>query len=286
MKTIVITGATSGIGFAAAKALAATGAYVIGVGRTTKTCEDAKALLLKAVPDANIEFVSGDLSRQSDVNAVADRILDLIKPQGGLLDVLINNAGGIRNGYTTTADGYEMQFALNHLAGFLLTYRLYPALKRAGGRVIMTGSNSHKMMRMHWCDVMYAKHYSCLMAYKQSKLCNMLFAREINRRFGGSGIRAYVVDPGLVNTNIGNKQTSGIVNAFWSLRKKRGDSPEFVAHTYVYLSNQMPLPKGLYYHDCKEVPYSRQADDEQDAAWLFELSERLCGVKFDGGEEA
>ena len=281
MKTIVITGATSGIGYAAAKALASSGARVIGVGRTDQTCAVAKQKLLAEVPDARIEFVKGDLSSQAEVNSVADQILSLIE---GRLDGLINNAGGVRSGYTTTADGYELQFALNHLAGFLLTYRLWQPLMAAKGRVIFTGSNSHKKTRMHFKDVMYSKHYSTLMAYKQSKLCNMLFAKEINRRFAGSGVTAYVVDPGLVNTNIGNKQTAGIVSAFWSLRKKYGDSPDYVAQTYAYLSNQSPKPVQLYYHACKPAAYDKRADSEPDARRLFELSEQLCGIKFDGGE--
>ena len=183
MKTVVITGATSGIGFAAAKALAATGLKVIGIGRTPKTCSKAKAELLKAVPEADVVYFSGDLSVQSDVNALGESINAYLDENDCTLSVLINNAGGVRNWYTTTPDGYELQFALNHLAGFLLTHRLWGALQRSGGRVIMTGSDSHKKTRMHWKDVMYKKRYNCLMAYKQSKLCNMLFARELGRRF-------------------------------------------------------------------------------------------------------
>ncbi len=284
MKTVVMTGATSGIGFAAAKALTKTGARVIGVGRSPETCEKAKAELLTAVPEADIIYVHGDLSSQTDVNAVADQIQAILTPDGSL-DALINNAGAVRSGYTTTADGYELQFALNHLAGFLLTYRLWENLKKAKGRVIFTGSNSHKKTRMHWCDVMYSKNYSCLMAYKQSKLCNMLFAKELNRRFSDSGVKAYVVDPGLVNTAIGNKQTGGIVSAFWALRKKHGDSPEYAAQTYTYLCNQMPAPYWLYYHACKPANYDKRVDNEQDAQRLFELSEQLCGIRFNGGSE-
>lgn len=282
MKTIVITGATSGIGFAAALTLAAQGCRVIGVGRTEKTCADAKERLYGAAPDANVAFVKADLSSQAEVNAAADAIRALLAPDGAL-DALINNAGGVRSGYTTTADGYELQFALNHLAGFLLTHRLWENLTAAKGRVIFTGSNSHKKARIHWRDVMYSKRYNCLLAYKQSKLCNMLFAAELNRRFHESGVRACVVDPGLVNTDIGNKQTGGLVNAFWSLRKKYGDSPDYVAQTYAYLCSQLPAPAQLYYHACKPAAYDRRADSEPDARRLFELSEKLCGVRFGRG---
>jgi NAD(P)-dependent dehydrogenase (short-subunit alcohol dehydrogenase family) len=280
MKTVVITGATSGIGFEAARAIAAQGLRVIGVGRSAERCEKAKALLLSAMPEAKVDYVCGDLSNQRDVHAVADTILDMLGDEG--LWALISNAGGVRNWYTTTADGYETQFALNHLAGFLLAHRLWPRLKKAGGRVILTGSNSHKQMRMHWKDVMYQRHYSCLMAYKQSKLCNMLFAAELNRR--QSVVKAYVVDPGLVNTDIGGKDTGGLVGAFWNLRRRGGVDPEVPAQTYAYLCSRQPAPEGLYYHDCRTAAYSKHADDVADANRLFELSEQLCGVRFGGGE--
>jgi NAD(P)-dependent dehydrogenase (short-subunit alcohol dehydrogenase family) len=280
MKTVVITGATSGIGFEIARVIAAQGMRVIGVGRSPEKCEKAKEALIIAMPDACIDFVCGDLSKQSDVQAVADTIIGMLG--NGALWALINNAGGVRNWYTTTADGYELQFALNHLAGFLLTHRLWLYLKKAGGRVIMTGSNSHKMMRMHWDDVMYKRHYNCLMAYKQSKLCNMLFAAELNRR--QSEVKAYVVDPGLVNTEIGKKETGGIVGAFWDLRRRGGVEPEVPAQTYAFLCSRQPAPEGLYYHECQQAKYSKRADDAVDAKRLFELSEQLCGIKFGGGE--
>lgn len=280
MKTVVITGATSGIGFEAACAITAQGLRVIGVGRSAERCERAREALLSGMPEANVDFVCGDLSSQREVHAVADAILSLLGDEG--LWVLISNAGGVRSWYTTTADGYEMQFALNHLAGFLLAHRLWPRLKQAGGRIILTGSNSHKMARMHWKDIMFQRRYSCLMAYKQSKLCNMLFAAELNRR--QSAVKAYVVDPGLVNTDIGNKETSGLVDVFWKLRKRGGVDPEVPAQTYAFLCSRQPAPEGLYYHNCRSVAYSKRVNDAADAKRLFELSEQLCGVKFGGGE--
>jgi len=200
---------------------------------------------------------------------------------------LINNAGGIRNWYTTTPEGYETQFALNHLAGFLLTHRMLPCLKRGDGRVILTGSGSHKYMKMRWNDVMFEKRYRCLMAYKQSKVAGMLFAAEFNRRYTGEGLRAYVVDPGLVNTDIGSKNTSGFISWFWHKRQKHGVAPKVSAQTYAYLCKKTPEPEALYYYQCKPAKYSRYVDNETDAKRLFELSERLCGIAFgeSGGEK-
>lgn len=281
MKTVVITGATSGIGFAVAKGLADRDTHVIGVGRDKEKGDAAIANIKKQVPEARIRFFYGDLSRQSDVNQIADDIKTYLESHcDGILDVLINNAGGVRNWYTTTPEGYELQFALNHLAGFLLTYRLMDNLKKGDGRMILTGSDSHKYKKMNWKDIMYKKRYSCLMAYKQSKLCNMLYAREFNRRFRDAGLSAYVVDPGLVNTDIGSKQTSGMISWFWSLRKKGGVAPAVAAQTYEYLCKKTPTPDGLYYYQCRERKYSRHVDDDAQAKRLFELSEKLCGISY------
>ena len=112
MKTVVITGATSGIGYAVAKALAEMGIRVIGVGRSQQSCAQAKAALLEAVPGADITYYHGDLSVQRDVNALGEAIMAHLEKNDGTLDALINNAGGVRNWYTTTPDGYELQFAL------------------------------------------------------------------------------------------------------------------------------------------------------------------------------
>ncbi len=281
MKTAVITGATSGIGFAAAKALASHGWRVICAGRSKENSDAAKARLLEALPDADITFVYGDLAQQSEVNRMAGEISELLNSQGGGLNALIINAGGVRNWYTTTEQGYELQFALNHLAGFLLSYRLLPHLFSAGGRLILTGSGSHKHARIRWNDIMFEKRYSPLYAYKQSKLANMLFSKEFNRRFLSMGVRAYVVDPGLVNTDIGSKQTGGLTHLFWELRKKRGASPDRPAQTYLYLCSAEEHPEGFYYYDSSPCNYSKYADDEEQAERLFELSEKLCGINYE-----
>lgn len=280
MKTAVITGASSGIGRATLAELTKKGYRVIGIGRDKARCEQTKQEILAQSPDANITFLCADLMQQREVERVAKEIREiLVSENEDRLDVLINNAGGVRSWYTTTEEGYEQQFALNHLASFLLTYRLLQPLRRAQGRVIMTGSESHKHMRMHWNDVMLTRGYNPLTAYKQSKLANILFAKGLNERYLGDGITSYVVDPGLVCTEIGCKNTGGLVDWIWNLRKKHGVAPEVPAQTYVYLCETKPAPRELYYYLCKPNTYSAQVTREN-ANKLFALSEQLCGIEY------
>jgi NAD(P)-dependent dehydrogenase (short-subunit alcohol dehydrogenase family) len=284
MKTIIITGATSGIGFAAACKLAQKGYSVIGIGHSKANCDMAKARILAENPDAKITFFFAELMQQREVLRVSDELEKYLTEHcGGELYALINNVGCVRSLYTTTEEGYEAQFALNHLAGFLLTYRLLPFIEKAQGRIIMTGSGSHKGISMHWNDVMLKNGYNPLTAYKQSKLCNILFAKGLNDRYSRYGVHAYTVDPGLVNTDIGNKQTGGLVNFIWSWRKRHGVNPEKPAETYVYLCESEPAPKGLYYYLCREQANSRQVTTEN-AERLFLLSEKLCGIEFEERE--
>lgn len=280
MKTIIVTGATSGIGFSVCKELIDADYYVIGIGHSTEKCSEAKNKLLESRVNANIDFFTADLMQQSEVNRVS-KILSAYLDEycDGMLYALINNAGCVRSWYSTTEDGYEQQFALNHLASFLLTDALLPYLKKANGRILMTSSTSHKMMKMHWKDIMYKKGYNPLMVYKQSKLCNMLFAYALNDRYSAYGIHAYGIDPGLVKTDIGQKQTGGLVNFVWSIRKRSGVSPDVPAKTYVWICAQEETPQGLYYNQCKERKYSKQVT-RVNADRLFRLSEQLCGMEY------
>ncbi len=281
MRTIVITGATSGIGLETARLLARQGFRVLGIGRCQERCAQAKASLLAENPGAGSTYFCCDLLRQREVIRVAKEITaDVDRAGEGELYALINNAGCARNWYMTTEEGYEQQFALNYLAGFLLTQQLLPLLQKAKGRVIMTGSKSHKGARVHWDDVMLRRGYHPLAAYKQSKLCNMLFAKGLNDRYAALGLHAYVVDPGLVNTDIGNKDTGGLTDLVWTLRKGYGVSPAVPAETYLFLCTQETPPQGLYYHLCREKPYSKQVTGKN-ADRLFALSQRLSGVTYD-----
>ncbi len=277
-KAIIITGASSGIGLAAASALAARGARVIGVGRSPARCEEARQKILAGAPGARIEFALADLSSQQEVRRLAAELLQRL--DGGPLDVLVNNAGAVAGWYTPTADGYELQFAVNHLAPFLLTHALLPALQKAdGARVITTSSRSHRGARIRWDDVMLRRSYFPLTAYRQSKTANVLFTAEFNRRFAGDGLRAYAADPGLVKTDIGLKGTGGLVSLVWGLRARGGRPPEYGAATIVHLAaDPLEDETAVYWKDSRPLapdPYTLREDE---ARRLWELSERLCGL--------
>jgi NAD(P)-dependent dehydrogenase (short-subunit alcohol dehydrogenase family) len=280
MKTAAVTGATSGIGFAVCRALAQLGYGIIGVGHDADKCRSMAERLSEEYPDNPVIYFCGDLSKQSEVTRLGEEIKEYINDKCfGRLDALINNAGCVRSYYTTTEDGYETVFAVNHLAGFLLTYILMPCLINAGGRVLMTSSASHKKMRVRWKDVMFRRGYNPLSVYKQSKLCNLLFVYGLNERYGRLGVRAYGIDPGLVKTDIGLKNTSGLVTLVWKLRQKKGVIPEIPAKTYAYVCAESKPHDSLYYYNCRERKYSGQVN-KQNADRLWKLSNQLCGVEF------
>ncbi len=283
MKTVVITGATSGIGLETAKKLAQKGFRVLGVGRNTERCASAENAVRAAANGVETKYFTADLLRQREVNRLAAELAAYMDQRcGGELFALINNAGCARGCYMTTEDGYEQQFALNVLAGFLLTHRLLPQLRKANGRVIFTSSESHRRMDVHWDDVMLSRRYNPLTAYKQSKLCDLLIARGLNDNFARWGVRGYAVDPGLVHTDIGNKDAGGLVDLIWKVRKRGGVSPEVPAETFVYLCTEETPPAGLYYRGQTAKTPSRFVTAAS-AERFFALGNRLCGITF--GEE-
>ncbi len=283
-KITVITGATAGIGLAAAMGLAGEDHIIIGVGRSQEKVDAARQAILEKHPDADVTYLLTDLSSQEQVRRLAEEVKDLLSDrQLDHLDILVNNAGAVSSWFTLTEDGYELQFAVNHLAPFLLTHELLPLLgKSEQARVLTTSSASHRNTRMHWKDVMFCKYYGTLRAYKQSKLANVLFTLELNRRLDPSStITAYAIDPGLVNTTIGTKGTSGLVNWFWKKRSNKGAPPEIAAETIIYLAcrKEIPYQDAFYWKECHPIAPSRYAQKEEPAARLWELSKTLCGIE-------
>lgn len=286
-KTVLITGATSGIGLASAHALAGLGAEIIGVGRSAERCDYAAAELQSRNPHASVHFFTADLASQRQVRQLAVDVQQyLAQNSAGKLDVLVNNAGLVTSRFTRTEDGHETVFAVNHLAVFLLTRELQKALNAApAARVLTVSSKSHRNMRIFWGDVMLRYIFNPLLAYKQSKLANVLFTTEFNRRFAGStSMRAFAIDPGLVNTEIGMKNNRGLVYWVWNIRRKQGASPDLPAKTIAMVASEPILdpPDGIYWKNLRAIPPSDYALRPAEAQRLWQLSEHLCG--FDGSQ--
>lgn len=284
-KAVVITGATSGIGLGAAKALAQNGALVVGVGRSEANIQRAADALLQLNPDARFQFFLADLSSQHRVHTLGLQIQKYLQETtGGRLHALINNAGTVANRFTATEDGFELQFAVNHLAPFLLTYLLLPQLCAAPeSRVVTVSSNSHRGMRMCWQDVMCRRNYNTLLAYKQSKLANVLFSYEFNRRFGKTGVQAIAADPGLVNTDIGLKGTYGLVRWIWNRRSRGGADPDVIGKEVAWLATapEVNTRESAYWKHCVPVQPSHYARRQDEAGRLWQLSESLCKITFE-----
>lgn len=285
-KIIIVTGSTSGIGFSTAAQLAKAGAYVIGVGRSPERCRNAEEAILKSCtgPSARISFLTADLSSIKQIRELSDKIRKKLASEGkDHIDVLINNAGTVSSWYTSTEDGFELQFAVNYLASFLLTHELLPLLKASpAGRMIAVSSGSHYRTRINWKDILLRKHYNCLAAYKQTKLANVMFCSEFNRRLGvNTNLSAFAVDPGLVNTEIGLKGTSGIVRWVWKKRSGKGIDPEAAAASIVYLAAE-PSIQGtnhVYWKECKPMEPSRYSQRRNETERLWNLSEKMCGLE-------
>jgi|GEM_PF-311121 len=280
-RTAVVTGATDGIGFATAKALASMGLDVIGVGRSEARCA-ASAEAIRRACGKSVEFVAGDLSTASGVRGIAAELRRALGRSGGCLDVLVNAAGAVSSRRAESADGRELQLAVNHLAPFLLTRELIPCLKEAeSARVLVVGSRSHRHARIDWDDVMMRRGYSLLAAYKRSKLCAVAFSTELSRRLFFSSISVFAIDPGLVRTDIGLKGTHGLEKLAWRLRRIFGSSPDVPAQYMATIATDPAYAgkTGLYLRRGRRIKPDPLARDPESCGRIWALSERLCGIE-------
>ena len=271
----VVTGATSGIGKAAAAALARQGAEIIVVGRDPGRAEaTAAAIQADGAPPPKVEIA--DLALLDQVRALAGRLnqnLDRI-------DVLINNAGLVLNERRVTPDGYEHVFAVNHLAPFLLTNLLRPKLTAsAPARVITVSSDAHTAARLDLDDPNLEHGWSSWRSYSNSKLANILFTRELAGRLDGTGVTANCLHPGVVRTGFG-RDARPLMRAGITIAKPFMLSPERGADTIVYLASSpdVAAKTGGYYVKRQLREPSAAARDDGLARRLWEISERLTGL--------
>jgi NAD(P)-dependent dehydrogenase (short-subunit alcohol dehydrogenase family) len=283
-KTIVVTGATSGIGLATAEALVRAGAGVIGVGRSAARCREAELRLRKLSQTGHVTYCTADLTQQIEVRRLAEAIRQLVAgaTRPGL-DGLVNNAGTFTYWLALTPEGFETQWALNHLAPFLLTQELLPLLQAAPqARIVTVSSASHYHTDLKWDDIQLRRNYNGLAAYNQTKLANVLFTAELNRRLGPhASVRAFAADPGLVQTDIGLKGTPALVQRFWTLRRAGGIPAAEAARGIIFLLAEAAIqesPQVYWKHGRPQQP-SRQATDATAAQRLWALSAQMCGCQ-------
>jgi NAD(P)-dependent dehydrogenase (short-subunit alcohol dehydrogenase family) len=274
-KQILITGATNGIGLAAAEALVALGANVAIVGRSETGTRIATARIKAARKrGATVDAFIADLASQAAVHKLAGEVL----ARYPRLDVLINNAGAMYSRRQATADGIELTWAVNHLAPFLLTTLLLDRLKEsAPARIVTTASAAHQGARIPFEDLNAERSYRGFERYGQTKLANILFTRELARRLEGTGVTATCFHPGLVATRF-NRNNGLLMDFGMTILRPVSRSPEKGAETLVWLatSPQPATVNGGYYFDKEHVLPSTEAQNMDTARRLWEVSEAQC----------
>ena len=275
-KTVVATGATAGIGEAAATKLAAMGARVVFVARDPQRAAATLAKLEGVAPGRGHRFHIADLSLIAETRRVGERIA-ASEPR---VDVLVNNAGAMFSRRRVTAEGLEMTFALNHMAYFALTRALNERLvASAPARVVSTASAAHAGAALDFDDLQSARGYSGSKAYGRSKLANVLFTRELARRLATSGVIANCFHPGFVASRFGDEAGGWQARAFGLAKRLFGVSPEQGADTLVFLASSPDAAgaSGEYFIKREPRTPSAAARDDAAARLLWEKSEAITG---------
>ena len=276
-KVVLITGGTSGIGKAAAAALAGMGATVVITGRNEERGKRALQEIREGSGNDGVELILADLTVQDEVRRLAEEL----RERHNQLEVLVNNAGLVLSERTETPDGIETQLAINHLAPFLLTNLLLDLLKEsAPSRIVTVSSDAHRWAKIDLDDLQSRKRYRGMQVYGKTKLANIMFTYELAERLEGTGVTANCIHPGGVNTNFGNNQ-GGPMNLLFRLFKPFMRSPEQGADTLIYLASSPEVEgmTGKYLADRKVKAASDAAYDETTRKRLWEASEELTGLK-------
>jgi len=275
-KTVVATGATSGIGERAVEALAGQGARIVFIARDPRRAEATRAKLEAIAPGLGHRVHLADLSLMSETKRVGGEIA-ASEPR---IDVLVNNAGALFSERHVTSEGLEMTFALNHMAYFVLTRALLGRLKgSAPARVVSTASAAHSGATLDFDDLQCAKSYRGFRVYGRSKLANILFTRELARRLAGTSLAVNCLHPGFVASRFGD-ESGGWVSRLIPFAKWFAISPEQGADTIVYLASAPEAANlsGEYFAKREIAQCSAAARDDAAATRLWQASEALAGT--------
>src|SRR5476651_405631 len=277
-KTVVVTGGTSGIGEVAALRLAGQGARIVLIARDPERAATTLSKLKSANASVDHKAQYGDLSSIVDMKRVAKEVADS-EPR---IDVLINNAGAVFLSRKVSIDGLEMTFATNHMAYFVVTNILLDRLKATpGARIVSTASDAHKSGKLDFDDLQSEKKYSSFRVYGTSKLCNILFTRELSRRLEGTGVTANCLHPGFVGTRFGQNNANNVfMKGLARVIMSFGLSPEDGARTIIHLASSPDVAaiSGEYFYKCKVAVATDDAMDADAAKRLWEVSVKIAGV--------
>jgi len=282
-KRVVITGATNGIGLAAAEQLAARGAQLAIVARSEARARPALERIRKAAEGAEVDVLMADLSDQSSVRALAGQILERY-PR---LDVLVNNAGAVFTTRQLSPDGIELTWAVNHLGPFVLTALLLDRLKgSAPARVVTTSSDAHTGAHIPFDDLDAERSYARrgFTRYGETKLANILFTAELGRRLAGTGVTANCFHPGVVATGF-NRNNGPFMSLVMTLIRPFSRTPQKGAETLVWLvdSPEVSDEQGRYFVDKHRQSPTPEGQDMEAAHRLWEVSEGQTGLSVAAG---
>ena len=280
-RVAVVTGASAGIGKAAAKALAAMGWYVIGVGRNPVRSQEALEEIRRHAPAARVEMVVGDLALMTETRRMAGEIVTLTDR----IDVLLNNAGGIGKEKVVTAEGNEAIFAGNHLGAFLLTRELLPMLRQAAAhaargdvRIVNVSSLATELSPgLDWNDLQMLDNHVAPIAYCNVKIANQMFTRALSKRLHDEGIVVHAMHPGVVETNFVSYADEATQRAAADGAMGAAVPPEEGADTLVWLATDREpgLSSGGYFHNRLPAHMHKQAVDEAEVERLWTESEEI-----------
>jgi retinol dehydrogenase-14 len=298
--TCIVTGGSQGLGLQTAIGLARQCAEVVVVSREPERANRARATIVRESGNDRVASLQAELSSQDAVRALAKRL----REWPGRLGVLINNAAVATPVRQLTVDGLELQFAVNHLAPFLLTNLLLDRLAAdSPTRVLTVASRTHASGTLAFDDLQGELEYSGPRAYNQSKLANVMFTLELARRMRGTGVAANCLHPGVAPTSLNNflggsgaQSTPGLVARVthalrWRterlLGRARVGTPEEASRASVYLASSPAVEgtTGKYFVGCREAPSSPESLDPARARRLWDVSARLTGLS-EGGAEA
>ncbi|GBP54354.1 hypothetical protein EVAR_50766_1 [Eumeta japonica] len=277
-KVVIITGGSFGVGYKAAKDLAARGAKVILGCRDLDKGRNAQEAIIKVTGNKNVAYRKLDLASLESVR----RFVKDFKDSGTRLDILINNAGAVKTGTVHTNDDIVESLQVNYLGGFLLTVLLVPILKQSGnGRIVNVSSILHRLGKMDLEKINCENVYNSFQMYCNSKFCNILFTKELAKRLSGTGVIVNSVEPGFIRTKTYSKNASLLENLSYLVQKLFLKSSSEGAQTLLYLalSDECEMVNGKHFSGCRETTISDKAEYGEMASKLWKFSEETVRLK-------